>query len=757
MPDVNAVCQLTASEYRSHVHALHAKLAGGEATDYVESKIALPRSLQGLRSGQVMLKVLALNPSLHDDDWSTVMAEVVGNNLILGTVTTAGRTLINNLNGLKLEPGGRTVTVPQAAKPNNMYYVECLLPYERELHVEFLAAFLKNFPTAKHISMPGKKAFGTTRRIRLYFHSTTAPREVFTPDNASIPIREILLPCGSAAQVIHKWQRLNQTRPPHLLNRWAQNGPPRSYAAAISGFNNTPPISLPRPTYAQTAANNDTPANPLARATTNPSTPTSSLQINTHQQTPVPPATRPGEVQRPNTARNDLPEQLTHHHAPHIPAPPATPSIEWDTNEPFPQPTARATPASDPDTTAERQHLPQPEPPRNNSHPINQRSPQEPQPRTSVATNPPTPTAQVDQHTPQHHVDLDPPAIQGSHVMPPSAQSSHAHNTHNTPAATQDQPSTSKTSPAHPAPSRSDTDINQWQQVKRQRTRKATGQSAPAEGMEKPPLSKSGSRSRKVKPTNKFSALDFIILPTFSDDDVTPIEVALPSKPSKPPRRKFKDSRRSITSQARDAIAHQKALRHPAHTLAHFSPTQTQVLLRSPKDEAKRGRDRLIRQIALLRAVRANHSRRNILLDQVTDDLFMDQLRVRLSECHDPPECKESTPIDLPLSAVLDQDESRVRGAVCYAWVDLATRAVLPHLYDLWPEPPIWKGSPLKWLPANDAEVPCLQDESLAALAACPSLSTVWQHLSTPATDLSAALQSAANQWHLFTTSQKRN
>ena len=205
VPNIELAKGASTEEYKAHVRELHAKMTGGESDDYVETKVALPRSLQGLRTGQVVAKILALNAKIDVSVWSEVMADVVGNGLVLVTVTAGGKELINKLIELKVEPG-RTVKVPQATKPNNLYYVECLLPYEREIHVEFMMAFLKKFPTAQQISMPGKKAFGTTRRIRLYFHASTAPREVFTSEDPNIPIREITLPCGSAAQVIHKWQ-----------------------------------------------------------------------------------------------------------------------------------------------------------------------------------------------------------------------------------------------------------------------------------------------------------------------------------------------------------------------------------------------------------------------------------------------------------------------------------------------------------------------------------------------------------------------
>ena len=239
VPDLDLAQTATAAAYRQHVLTLHKEMAGGDATEYFESRIALPRSLQGLKTSHVIARLLAHNPSLDAEKWTAVTADVVGANLILGTMNKTGRELIDNLNELKVEPG-RSSKVPPTSKPNNLYNVEILLPHERELHVAFMEAFLLSFPSAKYISMPGKKPFGTTRRLRLYFNTTTAPREVFTKEDPNIPIREVKLPCGTAAQIIHKWQRLNQFRPPHLANRWNQPTATRTYAAAAL---TTPPAT----------------------------------------------------------------------------------------------------------------------------------------------------------------------------------------------------------------------------------------------------------------------------------------------------------------------------------------------------------------------------------------------------------------------------------------------------------------------------------------------------------------------------------
>ena len=241
--------------YRELVHELHKQMAGGGTSEYVETKIPLPPSLQGLKTGQVVSRLLAVNPSLDSDAWTHVTADVFGANLIVGTVSESGRKKINDLREVKVEPG-RTAKVPAATKPNNFYYVELYLPYERELHVELMKAFLLKFPSATNISMPGKKPWGTTRCIRLYFNETTAPKEVFTSDDANIPIREITLSNGTAAQIIHKWQRLNQHRPPHLMNRWNKFTPAQSYATAASRENAT--LRLEQPQASNHAAHANT-------------------------------------------------------------------------------------------------------------------------------------------------------------------------------------------------------------------------------------------------------------------------------------------------------------------------------------------------------------------------------------------------------------------------------------------------------------------------------------------------------------------
>ena len=311
-----------------------------------------------------------------------------------------------------------------------------------------------------------------------------------------------------------------------------------------------------------------------------------------------------------------------------------------------------------------------------------------------------------------------------------------------------------KPNPAHPAPSRNDSDPTEWQQVKRPRTRKTQNATPTISSPSPTTLQRSSSRGKKPRVTNKFSLLDFEILPTFDDDNTAPIEIALPVKPSKPPRRKYRDTKRAITKPLSDAAAHTQQIRHPAHMLQHMSPKHSQVILRSTNPTTQQNREKLIQQIALLRAARANATPQKILLDGREGKPFLEQVRARVDLCKEPPSCTHHTPTDIPLNAILDQDELRVRGAVCFARIDLATRAKLPHLYDMWPDPPAWNNYTLKWLPARDDEVPCLQEESLAALAACPTLQNVWAHIATTSPELSSALNTAANQWNLYLNSQ---
>ena len=674
-------------------------MSGGDAEEYHETKIPLPRSLQHIRTAQVIAKLFVLNPTLDSPAWADVTAEVIGKNLVVGTVTESGRKMIDSLNELKVEPG-RTTKVLPATKPNNNYYVELLLPVERDSHVELLEAFLQKFPSSKFISMPGKKPWGTTRRLRLFFNTSTAPREVFTADNDTIPIREIVLKCGTAAQVLHKWQRLNQFRPPHLMHRWNPSLAPRSYANAAA----TAPNTSNMPT-----AHNNTP-------TSEPSTHNTPQERTNSLQNMVPADT-------PNTRPQNHPTDITR--------PTQTTDADWCSNTPF----AGDDMAPLKSTTTDPRLRTSATIPHANNNTNDPMTPPPPAIHSNEQTRPANrPHRLTSNQQTRNNTNLT------VHNRPANIHNDAPTTHHGTVATT--------TTPKLTAAS---ADPMQWNQITRTRSRKTLAPSNLA--TPRSSLQRSGSRSRKTKtPPNKFAPLEFQVLPAFEDDDIQPIEVTLPSKPAKPARRKFKPTRRAITSRVTAALTNQQHVRHPAQTLQHLSPKQTQVVICSRDPELAPARDKLIQQIALLRAARTNITPHHIPLEKQADDVFLEHVQTRMSHCQDPPRFSKSSEIDIPLRAILDQDEMRVRATICFAWVDLATRAFLPHLYDMWPDPPIWQNTPLTWLPAEDEDVPCLQDESLAFLAACPALRPVWEHATSTAPMLTSSINTASTQWHIHAT-----
>ena len=377
----------------------------------------------------------------------------------------------------------------------------------------------------------------------------------------------------------------------------------------------------------------------------------------------------------------------------------------------------------------------------------------------------PTSPSTVQRHSPTAPATTTQPPMTttegatGSQSPTPNSQAQTPANmeilTHQTPTHT--------TTPQHPSADNTTTpstshvthnNDNIWQQVRRNRSR-ATNLSTPISNI--PPLKKSSSRIRRKQMANKFAPLDFEILPSFEDDDIAPIEVTLSEKPLRPPRRKYRNTKKAFSKQALEAFAHPQKIRHPANTLQFLSPKQAQVMIRSKDPTTTHGRDNLIRQIALIRAARSNTNSNNNTLDPCADDAFMQQVAIRMADCQDPPHCDNTTDIDIPISTILDRDESRVRASMCYAWIDIASRAILPHLYDAWPETPTWYGTTLNWLHSTDGETPCLQDEALAHLAACPSLQNVWQHFATSTPDLRSAIGTASNQWQMFVHEQNTN
>ena len=688
-----------------------------------------------------------------------------------------------------MEPG-RAVKVPSAEKPNNLYYVEILLPYERELHIEFMDAFVRKFPSSKFIQMPGLKPFGTDRRLRLFFNTTTAPREVFTDDDPNIPIREIVLPCGTASQIIHKWQKLNQHRPPHLANRWHTPTPARSYAAAATSNVNgraLPPYPVRRPgeVPAGPPAHNTTTPNPATNHkhrdgnadwtsnapldTTNPpSIPVHPHRAPTHATRRSSLTVTPGERPRAQPRNIDAMDTTS---LPSVTNPtnprqnnttltntnPVTPPLTVNQESPLVDriTTASPNPTSVPDTNRINPDVTMATISSATTTPnpgSATRLAQNTQDRAGQSTETPT-----NNSTPHHMVPamIPPSTTIGAGDTEEQQTDTITLNTTDQSAHTPPGHKPTKPTHPHPTPSRSSEEIAQWQHVKRSRRPRNNTSSSNTNNSNT--ITRSASQTGKQKNTNMFAPLEYEIHPTYEDDNISPITVKIPTKQRKPSRRKYRVTQKAWTKQVINASAQPQELRHPMHTLQHLSPKQTQVVLRSNDEKAKPIREKLLNQIALLRAARTNTTQSQTLLDKHDDGEFLQQVQTRISECDDPPPCTALTPTDIPLRTLLDRDEMRVRGALCFAWMDLVTRAALPDIYDCWPEQPSWLGTPLVWLPASDAETPCLHDGALAALAACPSLQNVWAQVSKDTPELGSAIRTAANQWRIYMSKQQSN
>ena len=116
---------------------------------------------------------------------------------------------------------GEKTTVPKPQRPDNKYYVDILLPMrEWKMPPYLLGAAVRRFTLAEYIHRPNAgNPLATMRLFRLTFSSVTAPREVFTDEDESVPIREMSLSCGATALIIQKWNSLNATPPPSLSKK----------------------------------------------------------------------------------------------------------------------------------------------------------------------------------------------------------------------------------------------------------------------------------------------------------------------------------------------------------------------------------------------------------------------------------------------------------------------------------------------------------------------------------------------------------
>ena len=106
--------------------------------------------------------------------------------------------------------------------------------------------------------------------------------------------------------------------------------------------------------------------------------------------------------------------------------------------------------------------------------------------------------------------------------------------------------------------------------------------------------------------------------------------------------------------------------------LRHMSPRHTQVWLRSTNPNTKVIREKLLHQIAILRAARANTTPQGVLLDSYDDETFIDHVQTRVAHQGVTAKYTQDTPHDLQLRAILEEDELRVRSAMCFSWIDLA-------------------------------------------------------------------------------------
>ena len=556
-----------------------------------------------------------------------------------------------------------------------------------------------------------------------------------------------MLKSGVASQIIYKWQKLNQHRPPHLANRGHNNNPTRSYAAAASAPKNHNSRAIhPRPAARPGEIAQGPPGHITSHQPTTHLDPHRNNDVDWSSREPLNAHTDP----QPIATLSNTGPRTAHADDDTIMQDDSTNAAQTGIDSSTPT-NVHTGQRNDPHTGNENQQLPLPNNTTNLSvHPsadisVTQIKTQGlPKTGTRLAAH-----QQGSQPDDETQSNITKPTTAGVRGNDPQTQNLARTDT-TAPVQRNTKPNIS-----HPTPSRSGENIAQWQQVKRPRTKQS---SATTKVLSTPSTStqfkRSGSRNQGQIATNKFAPLEYEVHPTYEDDTTPPITVKITARSRRAPRRKYKSTQRAWSKETSEATNHPQQLRHPAQTLSHISPHQTQVILKSNNEKANPLREKLLHQIALIRAARSNPTAKQILLDKHADDAFLHQVQTRVMECHDTPQCTTETPIDLPLRAILEQDETRLRSALCFARMDLITRAALPAIYDVWPEQPSWHGTPLPWLPAQDSEVPCLQDASLAALADCPSLQNVWAHMMKEAPDIEATIRTAANQWRLFRTTQ---
>ena len=272
-----------------------------------------------------------------------------------------------------------------------------------------------------------------------------------------------------------------------------------------------------------------------------------------------------------------------------------------------------------------------------------------------------------------------------------------------------------------------DTPMEGWQTVKSKSSKRVNRNS-------------NGS-SRPTSATNKFSALQIIELEPLEGTSFVPIEVLFGKRTSKH-RQKQKPKIGDLQSFESACVSHQE-IRHPHQAIRHVSPEFGQYLLTTQDSRLQRHRDRLIHQIALLRAARTRLNNQQLCLQDTDDTSFLLQVAARASCTAQGPSITERTRVVLPLRAILNNHNPSVDTCIAFSWLDLATRALLPSIYATWPQSPPWFNGKLTWLPSPDKLFPCLTDEALSTLSTSPILTDMWTRVGSLSPELTHALHAA--------------
>lgn len=90
---------------------------------------------------------------------------------------------------------------------------------------------------------------------------------------------------------------------------------------------------------------------------------------------------------------------------------------------------------------------------------------------------------------------------------------------------------------------------------------------------------------------------------------------------------------------------------------------------------------------------------------------------------------------------LMRHDPHNTQTALRDACLDLATRALVPHLHETEPRTPDFQGVTLTWLPKDSVGLRILSDKSLKDLAACPALALIWNRFAQIDPDTKTVLQ----------------